>query len=294
MVTVSSDSIKNYLHTIGRIPLLSAEQELNLAQQIQAMLQLREKSSLTAAEKQIVARGEQARKKMIQANLRLVVSIAKQYQKRGLSLLDLIQEGTIGLIQGIEKFDPSRGYKLSTYAYWWIRQSITRALSNYSRNIRLPIHITEQINKTKKAVRKLTIELGRQPTEAELADYLNLDLNKFRAIRQAEHRTKSRSLNIKVDENQTELGQLIADESFSPLDFIAESEISEQIGLLLQKLPLSQRRVIAMRYGLHDGQPMSFREISEQIGMNYQQTRQLKYKAMRNLRKHAAAAEVSI
>lgn len=165
----SDNSVKSYLKAIGRIPLLTGEEEVILANQIQAMLPLLDKKDLVLEEKKIVQNGQRAKRKMVQANLRLVVSIAKKYQNRGLTLLDLIQEGSIGLMRGAEKFDPSKGYKFSTYSYWWIRQAMTRAIANQARIIRLPLHITQDINKVKKVARQLSLSLGRKPTDKEIA-----------------------------------------------------------------------------------------------------------------------------
>jgi len=288
MDKTSSDNVRAYLQEIGRIPLLTPAQEIKLANDVQAMISLLEKENLTPEEQQIICRGEKAKQQMIRANLRLVVSIAKKYQQRGLSLLDLIQEGTLGLIRSIEKFDPSRGYKLSTYAYWWIRQGITRAITDQSRTIRLPIHITETINKIKKATRELTAELGRQPTEAELAEKLVMDREKLRSIRQSAYKTKSKSLNVKVDDNNTELGEILADESSdSPTEFVNQEELKNQVNKLLESLPSSQREIIALRYGLHNGKKMTFKEIGTECGISSERVRQLKKRAMRTLKRKA-------
>lgn len=288
MSKVSSDNVRAYLQEIGRIPLLTPAQEIKLASEVQAMVCLLEKDHPTLEEQQIIRRGEKAKQQMIRANLRLVVSIAKKYQQRGLSLLDLVQEGTLGLIRSIEKFDPSRGYKLSTYAYWWIRQAITRAITDQSRTIRLPIHITETINKIKKATRELTAEFGRQPTEAELAERLEMDREKLRSIRQSAYKTKSKSLNVKVDDNNTELGEILADDSsYSPTEFVNQVELKNQVDKLLDSLPSRQREIIALRYGLNNGKKMSFKEIGTQCGMSSERVRQLKKRAMRTLKRKA-------
>jgi RNA polymerase nonessential primary-like sigma factor len=283
----SSDIIRAYLEEIGRTPLLTSEQETKLATQVQAMMALVGKENLTPEEEYIVRQGQRAKQAMIEANLRLVVSIAKKYQKRGLSLLDLIQEGSLGLIRGIEKFDPTLGYKLSTYAYWWIRQGITRALAEKSRTIRLPIHMTESLNKMKKATRQLTIELGRQPTELELSKHLNIALEELRTVRQAAYKTNARSLNVQVDDNQTELMELLADDSVSPTDFISQTELQANVGELLQSLPARQQEIIALRYGLKNGKTMSFKEIGHQCGISQERVRQLIDRAMRTLKQQA-------
>ncbi|MFP4008470.1 MAG: sigma-70 family RNA polymerase sigma factor [Spirulinaceae cyanobacterium] len=282
-----SATVQAYLQAIGRIPLLRPEQEIELANQVQAMLPLLEKNQLTPEEKQTVKTGQEAKQKMVEANLRLVVSIAKKYQKRGLSFLDLIQEGSLGLIRSIEKFDPSRGYKFSTYSYWWIRQAITRAIAERSRTIRLPIHMNEYLHKIKQATRQLSIDLGRQPTEAELAEMLDLKVPKLRSIRQALRRTQLSSLNRKLSDEQTELADILADDSYSPDHFAVEQELQSRVKNLLQCLPERQREFIMLRFGFKTGQKMSVRAVGSHLGMSYPQARKLQSQAMRSLRRHA-------
>lgn len=282
-----TNNIETYLREIGRTPLLSAEQEVKLANQVQSMLHLLDRERPTPEEQQIIKRGQHAKQEMTKANLRLVVSIAKKYQNRGLSLLDLIQEGSLGLIRAIEKFDPTKGYKFSTYAYWWIRQAVTRAIANQGRTIRLPIHITQHLNKIKKATRQLSQELGRQPTEEELAETLDLELDKLRAIRQALRKTKPRSLNVKLEDNQTELEQMLAADSPSPSELAFQAELRTQIYSLLQCLSPRQRDVIALRFGLQTGRPMTYEEIGDRCGISRERVRQIKNRAMRTLKKQA-------
>ncbi len=284
---VQIDTVRTYLKEIGKIPLLKPEEEILLANQIRAMVPLLEKENLTAEETAIIAKGKKAKRKMVEANLRLVVSIAKKYQNRGISLLDLVQEGSLGLMRGVEKFEPERGYKFSTYAYWWIRQAITRAIAEKSRNIRLPIHITESLNKLRKSVRHLNIELGRKPTEEEIAEAMDISINKLRFIRQASYRTHDRSLNVILDDNQTELGEVLPSQSASPQDFIKEEEVSDTITHLLETLPERQREIIALRYGLNNGKKMSYQEIGKQCGISHERVRQLTNRAMRTLKKKA-------
>ena len=285
----SDNAVKNYLKGIGRIPLLSVAEEIKLANQIQAMLPLLDKKNLTLEEKKIIRQGQRAKQKMVKANLRLVVSIAKKYQNRGMALLDLIQEGSIGLMKGVEKFDPSKGYKFSTYIYWWIRQAMTRAIANQARTIRLPLHITQDLNKIKKVTRQLFISLGRKPTDREIAEELNLEVKKLNSLVRAAKITEPKSLNLTIDENQTELGQILADDSASPSDFVAKQEMRSQIQNLLYTLSTQQRDVITLRYGLNDGKTMTYEQIGSQYGISRERVRQINNKAMKLLQQEAIA-----
>ncbi len=285
----SDNAVKNYLKGIGRIPLLSVAEEIKLANQIQAMLPLLDKKNLTLEEKKIIRQGQRAKQKMVKANLRLVVSIAKKYQNRGMALLDLIQEGSIGLMKGVEKFDPSKGYKFSTYIYWWIRQAMTRAIANQARTICLPLHITQDLNKIKKVTRQLFISLGRKPTDREIAEELNLEVKKLNSLVRAAKITEPKSLNLTIDENQTELGQILADDSASPSDFVAKQEMRSQIQNLLYTLSTQQRDVITLRYGLNDGKTMTYEQIGSQCGISRERVRQINNKAMKLLQQEAIA-----
>ena len=285
----SDNSVKSYLKEIGRIPLLTEEQEVKLANQVQAMLPLLDKKYLTLEEEKIVSQGQRAKRKMVQANLRLVVSIAKKYQNRGLTLLDLIQEGSIGLMKGVEKFDPSKGYKFSTYSYWWIRQAMTRAIANQARTIRLPLHITQDLNKIKKVTRQLCQTLGRKPTDKEIAEELNIEVKKLNSLVRSAIITKPKSLNITIDENKTELEQVLADDSASPSDFIAKQEMRSQIQNLLHTLSPKQRDVITLRYGLNGGKTMTYEQIGNHCGISRERVRQIKNKAMKLLQQEATA-----
>ncbi|MEL6442535.1 MAG: sigma-70 family RNA polymerase sigma factor [Cyanobacteria bacterium J06621_8] len=285
----SINTVRDYLQEIGRTPLLSAEKEIKLANQIQAMLSLLEQENLTPEEQKIVRQGQKAKQQMVQANLRLVVSIAKKYQNRGLSMLDLIQEGSIGLIKGAEKFDPSKGYKFSTYGYWWIKQAMTRAISNQGRTIRLPIHVTQDLNKVKKATRQLSQKLGRKPRDQEIAEALDIDLKKLRFLAQSAKTSQTKSLNLTIDENQTELEQILADDSASPSDFVASQEMRSQVNSLLDTLSPKQRDVITLRYGLNDGKKMTYEQIGNVCGVSRERVRQIQNKAMKLLKKRAIA-----
>ena len=287
MANNSNNTVRDYLKEIGRTPLLNSEEEVKLANKIQAMLPLLEKEDLTLEEKKIVYLGQRAKQKMVKANLRLVVSVAKKYQNRGLSMLDLIQEGSIGLMRASEKFDASKGYKFSTYSYWWIRQAMTRAIANHARTIRLPIHITQDLNKVKKVTRQLSQTLGRRPSDLEIAKELDMDLKKLRALAQSARITRPKSLNATIDENQTELGQILADDSASPSDFVANQEIRSQIQSLLHTLSPKQRDVITLRYGLKDGRTMTYEQIGDICGISRERVRQIKNKAMKLLKKRA-------
>lgn len=287
MAKNSNNTVRDYLKEIGRTPLLKAEEEVKYANQIQMMLPLLEKSELTSEEQKIVNLGQRAKQKMVEANLRLVVSIAKKYHNRGLSMLDLIQEGSIGLMRATEKFDASKGYKFSTYSYWWIRQAMTRAIANYARTIRLPIHITQDLNKVKKATRKLSQKLGRKPTEEEIGAELDMELDKLRALAQSARITKPKSLNVTIDENQTELGQILADDGASPSDFVYSQETQSHIQGLLHTLSPKQRDVITLRYGLRDGRTMTYEQIGDVCGISRERVRQIKNKAMKLLKKRA-------
>ena len=300
----TGDSVRAYLRDIGRIPLLEHDEEILLGRKVQRMMELIEMKKeldlndqsladvLDLPLKQIKREfrdGERAKDKMVTANLRLVVSVAKKYTKRNMELLDIIQEGTIGLVRGVEKFDPGRGYKFSTYAYWWIRQGITRAIAEKSRAIRLPIHVTENLNRLKKAQRELSQLNGRMPNVAELAEELGLTQDDVKDLMcKARQPT---SLEIKIGENRdTALVDLLEDDSQIPEEILEAMCIKEDIRNLIGDLPEMQASVISMRYGIgHEMlEPMSMTAIGQVLNMSRDRVRTLEQKALKALREHSA------
>ena len=304
----TTDTVRTYLHEIGRVPLLTREQEITYGKQVQQMMQqLEAKEALVnqlgrepspqewsdavgMSEETLqttLEQGRRAKQKMIEANLRLVVSIAKKYQKRNMEFLDLIQEGTLGLERGVEKFDPMWGYKFSTYAYWWIRQAITRAIAQNSRTIRLPIHITEKLNKIKKVQRDLVQKLGRNPTAAEIAEALELDPSQIRDYLLASRHPVS--LDLRVGDNQdTELQDLLEDESTSADTLVTQELLRQDLKDLLADLTPQQREVITLRYGLEDGKEMSLSKVGVRMNISRERVRQLENQALNHLRRRKA------
>lgn len=297
----SADMVRTYLHEIGRVPLLTHEQEIVYGKQVQKMMTLlatkEEKGSDLSLKEwaeyaqlseielnRILKEGQRAKQKMIEANLRLVVAIAKKYQKRNMEFLDLIQEGSLGLERGVEKFDPTRGYKFSTYAYWWIRQAITRAIAQQARTIRLPIHITEKLNKIKKSQRELAQKLGRSAEIAEIAQELDLKPEQIR-----EYLSIARqpiSLDVRVGENQdTELSELLEDDGISPDRYATQQLLRQDLYSLMADLSPQQQEVIALRFGLDDGKELSLAKIGQRMSISRERVRQLEHQALAQLRR---------
>jgi len=268
--TASNDPVRMYLREIGKVPLLTAEQEVSLAKRIE--------------------RGDMdAKNQLIQANLRLVVSIARRYANRGLTLLDLIQEGNLGLIRAVEKFDYRRGFKFSTYATWWIRQAVSRALADQARTIRIPVHMVETINKLIRVQRQLLQDLGREPTPEEIASDMGLTPDKVREIQKISQEPVSLE-NPVGDEGDSQLGDFIEDEqSVAPSDAVGELMQGEDLGRVLELLTSRERRVLEMRYGLTDGRPHTLEEVGVQFGVTRERIRQIEAKTLAKLRAYREA-----
>ena len=261
----TDDPVRMYLKEIGTVPLLSAEEEIELA-------------------KRKADGDELAKERLIEANLRLVVSIAKRYTGRGMSFLDLVQEGNLGLIKGVEKFDYTKGYKLSTYATWWIRQSVTRALADQARTIRVPVHMVETINKMSKMQRKLTLELGYEPSIPELAKALDMSEEKVMEIMQIAREPASLETPI-GEEDDSNLGDFVADSNVvTPEQNVESVMLREQIDTLLGDLKERERQVIVLRFGLEDGHPHTLEEVGKEFNVTRERIRQIEAKALRKLR----------
>ena len=273
---ISDDSVRLYLREIGKIPLLSSEEELALAQRV-------------------VAGDKKAKDQMAEANMRLVVSIAKRYSGRGLDFLDLIQEGNTGLLRAVEKFDPDKGFKFSTYATWWIRQAITRAIADQARTIRIPVHMVETINKLLRTQRRMTQELNREPTIEELASELEMEPDKVEYVIKIKQDITSLDAGVGRDdgEDDTVLGDFIEDEdAASPEDSAANQLLKEQVQSILDVLTEREQKILKMRFGLDNGKSHTLEEVGQEFSVTRERIRQIEAKALAKLRKHKDAKKL--
>jgi RNA polymerase primary sigma factor len=287
----TSDLVRLYLREIGRVPLLTAEDEVELAKSIEAGLFSDEKLSggfpLLGAERAdlewLAAEGVRAKQRLIEANLRLVVSIAKRYIGRGLVFLDLIQEGNLGLIRAVEKFDYTRGYKFSTYATWWIRQAITRAIADQARTIRVPVHMVETINKLARVQRQLHQELGREATHEEIAAEMGIEPERVAEIRRIAQEPVS--LQSPIGEEESDLGDFIEDaDAVVPIEAAAFIMLQDQLDRVLCDLSDREQRIIQLRFGLTDGHPRTLEEVGREFGVTRERIRQIESKTLTKLR----------
>jgi RNA polymerase primary sigma factor len=271
---IADDSVRLYLREIGKIPLLNAEEELTLA-------------------KRVVAGDKLAKDQMAEANMRLVVSIAKRYVGRGLDLLDLIQEGNTGLLRAVEKFDPDKGFKFSTYATWWIRQAITRAIADQARTIRIPVHMVETINKLLRTQRRLTQELNREPTNDEIAKAMEIDVDKVEHIMKIKQDISSLDASIRDDEEDSVLADFIEDEdTVSPEESATGQLLKEQVRDMLSALTEREQKILKLRFGLEDGKSHTLEEVGQEFSVTRERIRQIEAKALAKLRKHRDAKKL--
>lgn len=265
---IADDSVRLYLREIGKIPLLTADEELELAQKV-------------------VSGDKRAKDKMAEANMRLVVSIAKRYVGRGLDLLDLIQEGNTGLLRAVEKFDPDKGFKFSTYATWWIRQAITRAIADQARTIRIPVHMVETINKLLRTQRRLTQELNREPTNEEIAKEMEIEVEKVEHIMKIKQEIHSLDQSIRDDEEETTLADFVPDEeSKLPEEMAGEQLLKTQVKDMLSVLTEREQKILKLRFGLEDGKSHTLEEVGQEFSVTRERIRQIEAKALAKLRKH--------
>jgi len=283
----SPDAIGWYLGTIGRIPLLTPAEEIELAHHVQSAkpLQLLANDQRTPLQKRQIRMGQRARDRMMAANLRLVVSVAKKYQNQGLELLDLIQEGAIGLERAVDKFDPGMGYKFSTYAYWWIRQGMTRAIDNSARTIRLPIHVSEKLSRMRRVTRELSHRLGRQPNRLEVAHAIGMTPEELEELISQSTPCASLDAHARGEEDRSTLGELIADPcSNEHLDSMDRLLQKEHLGAWLSQLNEREQKILRLRFGLEGSEPLTLAEIGRIINVSRERVRQLEAKAIMKLR----------
>ena len=282
-----TDSMTWYLTSIGREPLLTPAEEIELGNQVQTMMRLVEekRDDYSIHERKIIKIGRRSKERMMRANLRLVVSVAKKYQGKGLELLDLIQEGSLGLERAVEKFDPTRGYKFSTYAFWWIRQSMTRAIACQSRTIRLPVHLSERLTTIRKVSLELAHKLGAMPSRQEIAEAISMPIEELDSLLRQSLTTSSLDAPINADEGRSYLGDLIADGSGEePLDQVERGIHQEQLGRWLGHLSEQEREVLALRFGLDGLERHTLAEIGRRLEVSRERVRQVELKALRKLR----------
>lgn len=282
-----TDSIGHYLSSIGRVPLLTAAEEIELAHHVQAMKELLDiqEEDRTPKQRHRIRMGKRARDRMMAANLRLVVSVAKKYQNQGLELLDLVQEGAIGLERAVDKFDPAMGYKFSTYAYWWIRQGMTRAIDNSARTIRLPIHISEKLSKMRKITRELSHRFGRQPNRLELAHAMGIEPRDLEELISQSAPCASLDAHARGEEDRSTLGELIPDPNGDePMEGMDRSIQKEHLGGWLSQLNEREQKILRLRFGLGGEEPLTLAEIGRQINVSRERVRQLESKAILKLR----------
>jgi RNA polymerase primary sigma factor len=271
---VADDSVRLYLREIGKIPLLSSEEELELAYKV-------------------ISGDKRAKDKMAEANMRLVVSIAKRYVGRGLDLLDLIQEGNTGLLRAVEKFDPDKGFKFSTYATWWIRQAITRAIADQARTIRIPVHMVETINKLLRTQRRLTQELNREPTNEEIAQAMEIEVDKVEHIMKIKQDISSLDASIRDDEDDSVLADFIEDEdTVTPEQSATNQLLKEQVKDILAALTEREQKILKLRFGLEDGKQHTLEEVGQEFSVTRERIRQIEAKALAKLRKHRDAKKL--
>lgn len=271
---IADDSVRLYLREIGKIPLLNAEEELALAQRV-------------------VAGDKKAKDEMAEANMRLVVSIAKRYVGRGLDLLDLIQEGNTGLLRAVEKFDPDKGFKFSTYATWWIRQAITRAIADQARTIRIPVHMVETINKLLRTQRRLTQELNREPTNEEIAEAMEIDVDKVEHIMKIKQDISSLDASVRDDEEDSVLADFIEDEdTITPEESATTQLLKEHVKDMLGALTEREQKILKLRFGLEDGKSHTLEEVGQEFSVTRERIRQIEAKALAKLRKHKDAKKL--
>jgi len=281
------DAMTWYLTTIGREPLLTPSEEIELGNQVQKMMLLSEqnRNDYSEHERKIIKIGRRSKERMMKANLRLVVSVAKKYQGKGMELLDLIQEGSLGLERAVEKFDPTRGYKFSTYAFWWIRQSMTRAIACQSRTIRLPVHFSERLGAIRRVSLDLAQKLGAMPNRNEIAEAMGMPLDELDSLLRQALTTSSLDAPINAEDGRSFLGDLIPDDSTEePLEMVERGIHQEQLLRLMSHLSDQEREVLALRFGLGGNERHTLAEIGRQLKISRERVRQVELKALRKLR----------